>query len=651
MPKPKILLADNVASSIDAYAEYLEMFGYQVQKVFTPEDCLQALREGQAHLAILDLRMRDDTDEKDISGLTLAKQSNPQIPKIILTAYPTWEMTRESLVLVEHELPPAVGFVSKLEGVEALLKHVQRAFDKYVRINWDLEIDWRPGDRFWLVTAIGSNGESETENHRLPQRADELEDLFRRLFREYDQIRIGEVLWRRPGRIAMEVFAFAKNRMPESMLVVCGRNAEVKDEARRYRNHAPKSSSSGGATLHLSAETTHFAANAYAVGSFDLDSVRTLNDLYRADAKAYAAAVATLYEQTLADWAQEKRKLEEAHTLDDLYRAGLDLTPAQISQSALTAKIQALVRRLPTIGLRAESRDGELTLHFNDSSVVLPDPAPFVFKMKTAGGPVVLINSPGALSGDSVLIDRDGRVLLTDFAAAGPSPLLWNYVALEAAIRFDWVESSNLRWLRDLEQCLIEEDFTRFDPRDFEAPLQKTLRAIQQIRLIGYGVAAQDLGPYHLGVFYHAASRLAHTPLTPQTTNAELARLAHLLISTAMTARLISSERPSGAKPLAPEEVGIYLDADNYEARVDGVTVRLTEQEFKLLDFLYIRANQICASREIIEQVLEYRYDEKLEANVHTAINRLRKKIEPHPHSRRYIRNERGRGYRLVLDQ
>src|SRR5262245_48079331 len=108
MPKPKILLADNVASSIDAYAEYLELFGYNVQKVFTPEDCLRALREGLAHLAILDLRMRDDSDEKDISGLTVAKQSSPHIPKIILTAHPTWEMTRESLVLVDHEFPPAV---------------------------------------------------------------------------------------------------------------------------------------------------------------------------------------------------------------------------------------------------------------------------------------------------------------------------------------------------------------------------------------------------------------------------------------------------------------------------------------------------------------------------------------------------------------
>src|SRR5262249_1178716 len=154
--------------------------------------------------------------------------------------------------------------------------------------------------------------------------------------------------------------------------------------------------------------------------------------LYRADAKAFKAAVATPYDQTLAGWSQEKRKLEESRTLDDFYRTGLNLAPAPIGQPTLTAKIQALIQRLPPIGLRAELHGGELTLRFNDSSFVFPDPVPFIFKPKTIGGPVVLINTPGELSGESVLIDRDGRVLLTDFAVAGPSPLLWNYVTLEA---------------------------------------------------------------------------------------------------------------------------------------------------------------------------------------------------------------------------
>jgi DNA-binding response OmpR family regulator len=91
---------------------------------------------------------------------------------------------------------------------------------------------------------------------------------------------------------------------------------------------------------------------------------------------------------------------------------------------------------------------------------------------------------------------------------------------------------------------------------------------------------------------------------------------------------------------------------ENFNVWVDGAKVRLTRQEFNLLAYLYARANQLCAPREIMEQALEYKnYDEGQETSVvQMAISRLRRKIEPHPHSRCYIQNDRGLGYRLILD-
>src|SRR5262249_22736650 len=159
--------------------------------------------------------------------------------------------------------------------------------------------------------------------------------------------------------------------------------------------------------------------------------------------------VKTIYDQTLAGWSAGKKELEESRTLGELYCAGLGLNPAHTDQTALAAKIQSLIRRLSTLGLRAELRDDELSLRFNDSTFSYPDPTPLIFEATTIGQPVVLINTPGALSGDDILIDRNGRVLLTDFAVAGPAPLLWNYVALEAVIRFDWTDSNNLRHSHD----------------------------------------------------------------------------------------------------------------------------------------------------------------------------------------------------------
>ncbi len=139
--------------------------------------------ENWVHLAILDLRLTDDEDDKDISGLTLAKETSPEIPKIILTRYQSWEAVREALRMAESDRPPAVDFVAKQEKLEGLLKHIRDAFQHHVRIRWDLDIDWQASDIYSLINLIEAGLESET----ILQRAEELSDLFRLLLKENDQ--------------------------------------------------------------------------------------------------------------------------------------------------------------------------------------------------------------------------------------------------------------------------------------------------------------------------------------------------------------------------------------------------------------------------------------------------------------------------------
>ena len=78
-------------------------------------------------LAILDIRLINDEDEKDVSGLTLAKETNPAIPKVMLTRFPTYQAVREALGSRLDGLPSAVGFVAKQEGLEALRRSVKLA--------------------------------------------------------------------------------------------------------------------------------------------------------------------------------------------------------------------------------------------------------------------------------------------------------------------------------------------------------------------------------------------------------------------------------------------------------------------------------------------------------------------------------------------
>jgi len=127
MKKNKILLADNDAEFLRTRKEILEAEGYQVVSASSPEEAAAFLQDQTVDLAVVDLRLRDDKDEADISGLALIKSAAPRVPKILMTAYPTVEMTRRALKRDMDDIPAAVDMVAKQEGVEMLLRAVAQA--------------------------------------------------------------------------------------------------------------------------------------------------------------------------------------------------------------------------------------------------------------------------------------------------------------------------------------------------------------------------------------------------------------------------------------------------------------------------------------------------------------------------------------------
>jgi len=88
-------------------------------KVFVAEDAEAALRildNEHIHVAIIDIRLRDHSDPKDISGLELAKLIQPPVAKLILTGYPSHKTVRGS-----WKEAGAIDHVAKQDGPKALL--------------------------------------------------------------------------------------------------------------------------------------------------------------------------------------------------------------------------------------------------------------------------------------------------------------------------------------------------------------------------------------------------------------------------------------------------------------------------------------------------------------------------------------------------
>src|SRR6185436_14703433 len=122
MSKITILLADNDTDFLATRREYLELAGYAVVPAQSPAEARQSLDTKVIDLAIFDIRLMDDDDKNDVSGIVLANDSAYRaIPKIILTGYPSADTVRKSLKTEADGKPNALDFVAKDEGPEEML--------------------------------------------------------------------------------------------------------------------------------------------------------------------------------------------------------------------------------------------------------------------------------------------------------------------------------------------------------------------------------------------------------------------------------------------------------------------------------------------------------------------------------------------------
>ncbi len=644
MTTGNILLADNDPVFLTTCAEFLESEGFRVIKAASSREAWNILETRHIHLAILDLRLTDDS-EKDRSGLLLAREAARSTPKLILTKFPAHEDVRDAMRWDNKTLPPAVDYVDKRKGLSVLLEAVLRAFNLYVRINWDLMINWKVRDQHGLVKLIDSGFQSE----RLLNRAKEFEDLLRRLFYGKDHIRIDRLLWIRKGCIALVVFAFKVSMKPESFVVVCGKNEIINGVAQRFDEYAPKAPSETGTAISekMRAETTHFAANAYTLAGNDLEQVQTLSELYQlGPEKTFNAALNTLYRQTLETWHQEKPIPMEGLSLDTAYRQRLRLTD-EFAHQRFEERISAIEAQMPTLGARFERSEETLLVRFNGQSFTYSNPLMLLSQAIVTRQPAVSVTTPGTLSGDNIVTDASGRTWLTDFAEAGLAPLLWNYVTLEAAIRFDWVETKELQRRHELERCLVFTDFANPDTRDLEQIVRKPERAIQLIRKLAARPTGRDIAAYHLGLFFHAARRLMEFNPGFPLPSTEWARLGHILLSMAMIAERLKLEQ-TDETPIVSSPV-YEISLEDEKARIimiGGREDRLPPRPFAVFHYLYQHANEVCSKEDILEVALNGEYEESY---LHTLIGRIRKVIEDDPSQPRYLVTEPNAGYRLIL--
>jgi CheY-like chemotaxis protein len=121
MAKTTLLLADNNPDYLESTASELEKAGFKVIRARTPDETRRALLQKRIDLALLDMRLTNDEDDTDTSGLEIAKTVAPLVPKVIVSEWGSFEDARTALGRKADGLSAAVGFVKKREGLQALL--------------------------------------------------------------------------------------------------------------------------------------------------------------------------------------------------------------------------------------------------------------------------------------------------------------------------------------------------------------------------------------------------------------------------------------------------------------------------------------------------------------------------------------------------
>ena len=116
-----------------------------------------------------------------------------------------------------------------------------------------------------------------------------------------------------------------------------------------------------------------------------------------------------------------------------------------------------------------------------------------------------------------------------------------------------------------------------------------------------------------------------------------------------VTARVNALLRRSGGWASSTMTAGpVALDMSRQELRVNDAAIELTSFEYKIIEYLMVRAGQVISKTELTEHVYDQDFDRNSNV-VEVLIGRIRKKIDP-AGERKPIETLRGRGYRLVRD-
>lgn len=656
-----ILYVENKPMDVE-HVEY-EMAQHDIHVLVAKnvEEAIAHVEQSWFHLVVLDVRLKAEDDDADLRGIHLAKDPRlSNVPKIIFTNYPDLGHLQE-LIGRDH-----VHAYIGPKNYEELVRQVQRIFQDHVKINPALEMRWDAPSPEFLAQRI----HAPLSTDLLHPRAEELQDLFRRLWYQAEQarcVRFERVLWQHKGRIALVVHVFKPHISPESFVVVCGTREAIIREAKQVRAIAPPHATT---KLLRTAETRHFAANLYLLEGLDLQRARTLREIYRAD---YALAL-----KALTNAVAQAKQWEKGHARVQEGASGLESGLRWLEMPPLVEIRQQLETQRDALPLRLAEIKMDAHLEINPKGIRLTSKTidsvscwdlPAWLQILAAPSSILrFVHVPGRVTGDNVLVDDAGQVWFSDFGYAGDAPEGAFMANLDALIRYDWMDDlvpmnhAPVFQVSDLYQ--IEREF--MDPNlppatligPFRLGIYAARKMLKRLWLMDKQLA-KDSDVYKLQLLVHAIARMCEALPVQELTHRELAQLVHLWLGTAMLAETIVE--PPTPPPPPPLLSGITFDPATGKFYVNELELTIGGKSYAILKYLYDHANTLCWYGAIGSKVWGQFHSSESKSNSYKSkdadrdlnnlfrfVATLKKELRALDADVEYIENREGEGYILT---
>lgn len=659
----RIIIIDNDIDFLNTRSEIVKNY-FEDIRLYSARSITEAihiLEREYIHFAIVDLRLANEDDPQDASGLNFAHDRKYcSIPKIILTAYPSYQAARDALEPApDGSLPPAVAFLSKTESIYKFIQTIQDVLERYVRINGDLHILWRQGESFrhWVELIA-----AETPEEKLLEWALELEDLFRKLFYENEQITIRRVLCAENGQLDVEVFTHGKGKLSGTYVVSVGRRTVIEQERNNYQKYKPKKLKKGVTHFVTYQESMRFGINVYRLVEGDIETMEGFAPLYaRHDTSFIAQTLENVFEYALAWLYERDRSIRHGATLQDVFLDWVGMT-REFDVSSLAEKIKKIcdISFQRNLGPMT-AKETSITFQFPDiPALIFPNPTRIApLHAMTLHSPVLYAAHHGHLKPDAILADPAGFAWLINFHNLDQGPVVRDFVCLESALLIELAGNMDLfRLYQVLELLLSEDGFVdeTISETDWTSEQQKLFTTVTKLRSLAHKKAHVDSRIYQLGLLVCALARINAFDLgIKYYTRHEIVPFARaLLIASMLYQRLISTLDPATHLPSQALH-SLWVDEVNRVIWVEGEPKELTPQETDIMLYLWRRKGKLCTRRDILKEALHEPLSgepgelKMAESRLNSAMTRLRQKIEPEPNRPKYIVTIRGQGYKLIV--